>query len=181
MGAIIDFSTGAAFFRNLTDQYFVQLERETQGHLYLSRVEDMLSQPILEESQLQVPSSGTGPGQSRQKEGKTIVLQHHPRTRTSSLTMTSASTPDQLQLINYRREIKPPISHTRQILGSMQHSTTDFVSLPVRANEHDSNVSVGIRRPQERRMPSLDGTFGRGTTTPWSTGGGTEGHAQEGE
>ena len=53
MGAIIDFSTGAAFFRHLADQAFVQLERESNGHLYLSLVEDMLSQPILNKEQLQ--------------------------------------------------------------------------------------------------------------------------------
>ena len=53
MGAIIDFSTGAPFFRHLTDQSFVQLERESNGHLYLSLVEDLLSQPILDKEQLQ--------------------------------------------------------------------------------------------------------------------------------
>ena len=31
----------------------------------------------------------------------------------------------------------------------MQHSTTDFVSLPVRTNEHDSNFSFGSRRPRK--------------------------------
>ena len=46
MGAIIDFSTGAAFFRHLTDQ-------ESNGHLYLSLVEDLLSQPILDKDLLQ--------------------------------------------------------------------------------------------------------------------------------
>ena len=50
MGAIIDFSTGAAFFRHLTDQSCVQLERESNGHLYLSLVEDLLSQPIWTEN-----------------------------------------------------------------------------------------------------------------------------------
>ena len=30
---IIDFSSGAAFFRNLRDQSFVQLERETHGFM----------------------------------------------------------------------------------------------------------------------------------------------------
>ena len=36
MGAIIDFRTGAAFFRHLADQAFVQLEREPNGHLYVT-------------------------------------------------------------------------------------------------------------------------------------------------
>ena len=36
MGASIDFSTGAAFFRHLADQAFVQLEREPNGHLYVT-------------------------------------------------------------------------------------------------------------------------------------------------
>ena len=53
MGAIVDFSTGAAFFRHLTDQSFVQLEKETSGHLYLSLVEDLLSRPILDKGQLE--------------------------------------------------------------------------------------------------------------------------------
>ena len=53
MGAIIDFNTGAAFFRHLTDLSLVQLERETHGHLYLSLVGDVLFQPILDKSQLQ--------------------------------------------------------------------------------------------------------------------------------
>ena len=35
-----------AFSRNLTDQSFAQLETETNGHLSLSLVEEMLSQPI---------------------------------------------------------------------------------------------------------------------------------------
>ena len=82
-------------------------------------------------------------------------------------------TTDQLQT-----GITSLISRTRQLLGSMHHSTTDFVPLPVRTNELDSNLSVGSRRPQEGRMPSTDGTVGRGTTTPRSTGGGTEGNAQ---
>ena len=38
MGAIKGFSTGATFFRNLTDQVFAQLEQEADGHLYLSLV-----------------------------------------------------------------------------------------------------------------------------------------------
>ena len=52
MGAIIDFSTGASFFPNLTDTVFVQLEQEANGHLYLSPVKDMLSQSICDEDQL---------------------------------------------------------------------------------------------------------------------------------
>ena len=40
-------------FISLTDQSFVQLERNTNGHLFLSLVEDMLSQPILDKGQLQ--------------------------------------------------------------------------------------------------------------------------------
>ena len=52
MGAIIDFSTGASFFRNLTDTVFAQLEQEANGHLYLSPVKDMLSQLICDEDQL---------------------------------------------------------------------------------------------------------------------------------
>ena len=53
MGATFYFCTGAASFIILTDQSFVQLERDTNGHLFLSLVEDMLSQPILDKGQLQ--------------------------------------------------------------------------------------------------------------------------------
>ena len=53
MGAVVELSTGAAFFRKLTGQSFVQLERETHGHLFLSLVEGVLSQPILDKGQLQ--------------------------------------------------------------------------------------------------------------------------------
>ena len=53
MGAITDISTSAAFLRNLTAQSFVQLERETNGHLYLSLVDNMSSQPNSDTSQLQ--------------------------------------------------------------------------------------------------------------------------------
>ena len=41
-------------------------------------------------------------------------------------------TTDQIQT-----RIASSISHIRQLLGSLQHSTTDFVPLPVRTNEHD--------------------------------------------
>ena len=94
MGATFDCCTRAAFFGNLTDQSFVQLQRKTSGHLFLSMVEDVLSLPILDKCQpqgFQVASSGT----SRQiRMEKTFVLQH-PHTTISPLTMTSASTPDQ--------------------------------------------------------------------------------------
>ena len=53
MGAVIDCSTCAAFYRFLTDQSFVQLERETNAHFYLSLAEDMLSQPFWDKSLLQ--------------------------------------------------------------------------------------------------------------------------------
>ena len=52
MGAIMGFSTGATFFRSLTDQVFAQLEQEANGHLYVSLVKDMLSQSICDEDQL---------------------------------------------------------------------------------------------------------------------------------
>ena len=52
MEAIMDFSTGATFFRNLTDTVFVQLQQEANGHLYLWLVKDMLSRSICDEDQL---------------------------------------------------------------------------------------------------------------------------------
>ena len=67
MGAIIDLSTGVAFFRRLRDQHFVQLERETNGHLFLSLVEDLISQTISDKkSAARVPGSCAGSGRSRQ-------------------------------------------------------------------------------------------------------------------
>ena len=53
MGAIIDFSTGATFFGNLIDQSSVQQEQQTNAHLYLSLVEDLLSRRILDKGQLE--------------------------------------------------------------------------------------------------------------------------------
>ena len=47
MGAVIDFRTCAAFCRNLAHQSFVQLETETNGNLFLSLAEDVLSHPVL--------------------------------------------------------------------------------------------------------------------------------------
>ena len=53
MGATIDFGTGVAFFRHLTDQSFVQLEGEANEQLYLTLVEDILLQPISDKNQQQ--------------------------------------------------------------------------------------------------------------------------------
>ena len=82
-------------------------------------------------------------------------------------------TTDQLQTA-----IMTQVSHTPRHPGSMQHSTTNVASLTVKTNESDSDVSVGSRRTQERRMTSTVGTYGRFATTKWSTGVGTEGHDQ---
>ena len=53
IGTIIASCTGAAFFRTLRDQTLNQREREPHGHLYVSLVEDVHSQPILDKGQLQ--------------------------------------------------------------------------------------------------------------------------------
>ena len=71
-----------------------------------------------------------------------------------------------------------PITDTRQPRGSMPHSITDFVSSPVRCDEHVSHVTIGCRQSQKGRMPSIDGTAGRGTTSSGSAGDGIEGHDQ---
>ena len=60
----------------------------------------------------------------------------------------------------------------------MPHSITDFVSSPVRSDEHVSHVSIGCRQCQEGRLPSIDGTAGRGTTPSGSAGDGSEGYDQ---
>ena len=65
-----------------------------------------------------------------------------------------------------RQESRYP-SDTRQLLGSMP-----------RRNEHDPNITVGSRRPREGRMLRTGGTAGKGTTSPWSADGGTEGNDQ---
>ena len=51
MGAIMEFSTGAAFFRHLADQSFVQLENDADVHLCLALVEDLLARPVSDEGQ----------------------------------------------------------------------------------------------------------------------------------
>ena len=71
-----------------------------------------------------------------------------------------------------------PITDARQPLGSMPHSITELVSSPVRSDEHDSYVTIGCRQSQEGRMPSIDGTAGRGTTPSGSGGDGNEGRDQ---
>ena len=71
-----------------------------------------------------------------------------------------------------------PDSHTRQHLGPMQHHTTVFAPLTANTNEINSNVSIRSRCTQEGRMPSIDGTSGRGATSPWSAGAGSEVHDQ---
>ena len=52
MEAIMDFSTGATFFRNLTDTVFVLLEQEANVRLYWSLAKDMLSRTVCDEDQL---------------------------------------------------------------------------------------------------------------------------------
>ena len=102
MGAIIDFSAGAAFFRHLTDQSFVQLERDSNGHLYLSLVEDLLSQPILDKEKLQgFQAAAQVLKNLGQSEVKTSVLQH-PLLIMSYMTVTLASTPGHRQYSPYQ-------------------------------------------------------------------------------
>ena len=52
-GAIFDFSTATAVFRNLIHQFGVQMEKGTDGHQYLSLLDDLLSRPILDKGQLE--------------------------------------------------------------------------------------------------------------------------------
>ena len=61
---------------------------------------------------------------------------------------------------------------------TMLHSITELVSSPVRSDEHDSHVTIGCRQSQEGRMPSIDGTAERSTTSSGSAGHGIEGRDQ---
>ena len=174
MGAIIDFSTGAAFFRHLTDQSFVQLERESNGHLYLTLVEDLLSQPILDREQLQgFQAAGQVLKNQGQSEVENVCLAasplHHIIHDSDTRQHTRPITTDTSQTV-----LTLPVSQPRQLLGSMHHSTTVFAPFTVNTNEIDSDVSDRSRYSLERRMPSNDGAVGRSATTAWSPGGGTE-------
>ena len=126
MGVIIDFSTGAAFFRHLTDQSFVQLERESNGHLYLSLVEDLLSQPILDKEQLQgFQAAAQVLKNLGQPEVENVCLAasspHHIIHDSDTRQHTRPVTTDTSQTV-----LTLPASQPRQILGSMQHSTHSF-------------------------------------------------------
>ena len=174
MGAIIDYCTGAAFFRHLTDQSFVQLERESNGHLFLSLVEDLLSQPILDKEQLQgFQAAAQVLKNLGQSEVENVCLaaspHHHIIHDTDTRQHTRPVTTDTSQTV-----FTLPVSQPRQLLGSMQHSSTVFAPLTVNTNEIDSDVSVRSLCSQEGRMPSTDGASGRSATTSWSLGGGTE-------
>ena len=178
MGAIIDFSTGAAFFRHLADQAFVQQERESNGQLYLSLVEDMLSQPILNKKQLQGFQAAAqvleNLEKSEEKHGCLAASSQHHIMHDSDIRQHNEQVPTDTS----QTGTTSPDSHTRQHLGPMQHYTTVFAPLTVNTNEIDSDVSIRSRCTQEGRMPTTDGTSGRGATSPWSTGVGTEVHDQ---
>ena len=149
MGAIIDLSIGVALFRHLTDQSFVQLERETNGHLYLSLEGDTLSQPISDKNQLQGFQEAKQVRANLDKSERNscclaasshnhIIIDKDIRQHNRPVTT------DQLQTV-----ITTPVSHTRQHPGSLQHPSTNFASFTVKANESDPDVSVERRRPQE--------------------------------
>ena len=101
MGAISDFSTGAAFFRHLADQAFVQLERESYGHRYLS-----LSQPTVNKEQLQGFQAAAQVLENLDKDVKSEVVLQHPLFIISCMTVTSTSTTNKFQQIHHRQE--PP-------------------------------------------------------------------------
>ena len=178
VGAIIDLSTCAAFFRHLTEQSFVQLERESNGHLYLPLVEDLLSQPILDKEQLQGFQTAAQVLENLgQSEVENVCLAasslHHIVHDSDTRQHTRPVTTDTSQTV-----LTLPVSQPRQLLCSMQHSTTVFAPLTVNTTEIDSDVSVRSRCSQEGRMPSNDGASGRSAATSWSPGGGTEVHDQ---
>ena len=164
IGAIIDLSTGAAFFRHLTDESVVQLERESNGHLYLSLVEDLLSQPILDKEHLQgFQAAAQVLKNLGQSEVENVCLAasspHHIIHNSDTRQYTRPVKTDTSQTV-----LTFPASQQRQLLGSMQHSTTVFAPLTVNTNEIDSDGSVRSRCSQEGRMPSTDGTSGRSAT-----------------
>ena len=166
MGAIIDFSTGAAFFRHLTDQSCVQLERASNGHLAFTT-------NFGQRTVARISSSGTGSEKSRSvRSGKRLSLYHTIHDSDIRQHTRPIST-DTSQTV-----LTLPVSQPRQLLGSMQHSTTVFAPFTVSTNEIDSDVSDRSRCSQEGRIPSIDGACGRSATTSWNPGGGTEVHDQ---
>ena len=91
--------------------------------------------------------------------------------------MTSASIPDKYQQVAYRQESRQQALLHDSFWVQCSSVRQMLILLPVRRDEHDSNVSVGSQRPQEGRMPSTGGPAVRRTSTSWSTGG-VEGNDQ---
>ena len=139
MGAIIDFSTDVAFFTHLTDQSSVQLERETK----VTSICHLWKIYFQKQSLAKISCRWS---RTNQKE-KLVVLQHlhHIICDKDIRQHKRQVTPDQPQTAN-----TTPVSHTRQLPGSMQHYTTNVASLTVKTNESDSDVSVGSRRTQKK-------------------------------
>jgi hypothetical protein len=48
MGALIDFSTGVACFKSIAPNVLVQLERASNGHLYMSLADNLLENEVTE-------------------------------------------------------------------------------------------------------------------------------------
>ena len=96
----------------------------------------------------------------------------------SKLPMTSARIPDKYQQVAYRQESRQQALLHNSFWVQCSSVRQMLILLPVRRDEHDSNVSVGSQRPQEGRMPSTGGPAVKRTTTSWSTGGGVEGNDQ---
>ena len=119
MGAVIDKSTCAAIFKILTDQSFVQLERETNAHFYLSLVEDMLSQTFLDKGLLQGFQAAAQVLENLDKsERKNVCLAAYSN-KNNTMGNDICQHPRPVTTDQLQTRITPPFSNTRQILGSI--------------------------------------------------------------
>ena len=152
MGAIIDFTTGAAFFRNITEQSFVHLERETNGHLYVSLVEDMLSRPILDKSQLHGFQTAAQFPENLYMQGQRPLSACADGTNELQTLDTTAS----------------PLALASAHRTSSNISPTDRNHVTNHSHTTDSGFNAAfynrfrqlMEHPQEGRMASTDGTVG---------------------
>ena len=140
----------------------------------MSLVEDMLSQPILNKEQLQRFQAAAqvleNLDESTEKHGCLAAPSQHQIMHDRDIRQHNEQDPTDTS----QTGTTSPDSHTRQHVGPMQHYTTVFAPLTVNRNAIDSDVSIRSRCTQEGRMPSTDGKSGRGATSPWSAGVGTE-------
>ena len=146
MGAFIDFSTGAAFFRNLTDPVFVQLDGErTMGIICEG---DQCLGFRATATPFTLVDGETSEVEKEVSMDRNVCLAttlHSSRTSHTCSQQTPQATSHHLQT-----GTTSSTTDTRQPLDSMPSSLTDFVPLPVRIDEQrfpclDRNSTVSGR------------------------------------